>query len=304
LLIFLSETKKIPIVWPVPIETIRSFVFWCLLNEKLKPNTVKSYLSSIRFAHELKNSNPAPFEKDLIIKMALTGAENLNLYHVDNKPVRRSIDINAIYVIGHRISNLDWSKESKQLVWTVSLLAFFSGARMGELLPSCQNYDPFATLCWSNVKFLDNGEIVIFLPSTKTNSSKGEFVDIFPFSDQFCCPVAAFKIWKNLNLQNIMLNKPVFCFKNGNTFTPKKMNEFLGVILKDLCGPNDKISCHSFKSAVPTVLSNYPDKSSLEEIKDWGRWKSDSAKLYMKKESDKRRYLFEKISNILIESTL
>jgi len=165
------------LTWPVQNETLRSFVFWCLSSQNLKPSTVKTYLTAIRVAHELKGFSIKWSEKDTIIKMALSGSENLNLYKVDERPLRRSVSINLLFILGHRISNLDWSKESKQLFWTAALLAFFSGARMGELLPSGANYDPFATLRWSNIKFLDNGEILIFLPSTKTSSSEGEFVD-------------------------------------------------------------------------------------------------------------------------------
>ena len=55
----------------------RSFVLWFINTKKLKPSTVKSYLSSVKLAHTLSNIVCDKFNKDDIIKVALKGAENI-----------------------------------------------------------------------------------------------------------------------------------------------------------------------------------------------------------------------------------
>lgn len=109
---FMESVNKNTSEWPIEIETVRSFVFWCLSAPNLKPCTVKAYLSSIKLAHELKGFSAKHLEKDTIIKMALTGSENLELYKFSSKPAGRSVNINILIILGHRISTLDWNKES------------------------------------------------------------------------------------------------------------------------------------------------------------------------------------------------
>jgi len=285
------------------VEKIRSFVAWCLASEKLKPETVRSYLRSIHLANVFKGFNDYSNTKDDIIEMLLTGAANLSLYSQKATSLnRRSVNIHILLVFGHRLATSDWSPYSKAVVWTAALLAFFTCARMGEILPLNNNYDPFATLCWKQIKFLENNEIVIFLPSTKTNSSSGEFVDVFPFELKECCPVAAIKNLRALAIENgFTEDKPVFNFANSKPLTPQCMNKILKNLLFDIC-QSGTISCHSFRSAVPTVIANFPDKSYVKDINEWGRWNSDCSKIYMKTECNKRRYLFGKISKIILHS--
>jgi len=223
---FLSFIEKFEstLVWPVQTCTVRNFALWCLTTDRLKPETVKIYIQSVQLAHTLKGVPCSKFMEDNLLKMLLTGACNLDLYKPEPlSSSRRSVNLNLLSVLGHRIAQENWSLESKQIVWAAALVAFFTCSRMGEILPSEQNYDPFATLCWSNVKFTENNEILIFLPSTKTNCSKGEFVDLFPFEIDSCCPVAAIKKLHEIakNSPNYVI-KPVFSFSNGKMFTTKK----------------------------------------------------------------------------------
>jgi hypothetical protein len=62
--------------WPLSRETLQAFVGYCLIEKKLKPTSVKTYLSSIVKLHKLKGY--PDFElKDGTITALLRGAANL-----------------------------------------------------------------------------------------------------------------------------------------------------------------------------------------------------------------------------------
>ena len=83
---------------------------------------------------------------------------------------------------------------------------------------------------------------------------------------------------------------PVFGFKNGKLLTKTVLNNLLGSLLKDFTDENHRISGHSFRSAIPSLLESHPDKSRVDEIREWGGYSH-----YTKREKDRRRILFIKI---------
>jgi len=292
------------ISWPISIKTVRAFVIWLLAVEKLKPETVKSYLSGLAMASTLANGEKVNFLADKIVNLCITGAGNSEIYTQCRQNSRRSLSLDALKVLGHRIAISNWSLDSKIVIWAACTVAFFSCARMGELLPkSNKNIDFLTTLCWKNVKFYESGEILFFLPTTKTSKTKGCFIDIFPFIVKSCCPSKA--MFDLLACSNHAKNpdSPVFRFASGKFLTTAHLNSILKELMSDIFIPGkDDISCHSFRSAIPTIIANYPGNSDISDIKEWGHWSSDSYKIYTKLEKEKRRALFEKLSKIIVLS--
>ena len=62
------------------------------------------------------------------------------------------------------------------------------------------------------------------------------------------------------------------------------------------------ISCHSFRAGIPSVLSLFPDLVSDDEIKGWGRWRSDSYQRYCRMQLGQKRTIFDKIAVVLNKS--
>jgi integrase len=288
--------------WPLSIETMRKFTVWCLTVRKVSSGTVKSYFTSINLAHSFKNLKCTNFSEDKIINLALAGAKNLCDIEGIKKNVRRSMNIPTLLIISHRIATSDWDILSKQLFWAVCTLAFYTSVRLGEILSKCvDSFDKKSTLCWNNVKFLDRNEVLLFIPSTKTSKCKGEFLDVFPTSDS-TCPVNALRRLMAIQLEkNVFdMNKPVFIFSSGKCLTTRQLNQVLKDMLSDLYEPGlNQISCHSFRSALPTFLNTKPNLFTKVEIQQQGRWKSDSYQLYLKLHRDSRRELFNKIRTAL-----
>ena len=78
------------------------------------------------------------------------------------------------------------------------------------------------------------------------------------------------------------------------------LNNLLESLLKDFTDENHKISGHSFRSAIPSLLESHPDRNRVDEIKEWGGWVSDSYSHYTKRENDRRMFLFSKVVDCML----
>ena len=188
--------------WPITLEKARAFTTWALAIKHLKSSTVKTYLSSMNVAHELGNFEHKNFNSDKCIKLALKGAENIAKLSNLPKPTRLAMNIHLLDILGHRIHEQTWSDFSKQVMWTVYTVCFYSSCRMGELTCNTErNYDKNTTLLWGNIKFLENKECIMFIPFTKTAGFDGCLVDIFPIKDDKKCPASAIVKLKNMSIE-------------------------------------------------------------------------------------------------------
>ena len=297
--------SKIKPDWPVTICNARNFTVWALQVKKLKPSTVKSYLSSMKLAHSLKNLQCNDFVKDDIIKMALKGAENLNMLDESTTVNRAPMTMSLLQILGHRLTETNWVVFSKQVIWTVFLVSFFSSCRMGELVSETENtFDQKTTVLWKHITFFDD-HACIFVPYTKTKGLLGHVLEIFSFPIKNCCPFSALKKLKLLATENNVYNTetPVFSLLSGKLVTKSKLNNILKDIFSDLCDGNfAKITGHSFRAAIPSLLSSHPDKNFVSDILDWGEWSSPAFGLYTKFDHNRRKILFKKITGLLCES--
>ena len=169
---------------------------------------------------------------------------------------------------------------------------------MGEILSLVEkNFDPKTSLLWENVKFLENKEILLYIQYSKTTGFSGKFIDIYPIQNSKLCPASALiRLKKMAEKEGVYeKGKPVFTFKSGKFLTKEKLNFWLSKLLSDFSDENFKITGHSFRAAIPSLLAAHPDISSVKEIKEWGGWSSDSYGLYTKSKRDERKTLFDKI---------
>jgi len=289
--------------WPLDICIVRAFAVWALSERNLKFSTVKSYISSLETGHTIRNLNSPNFSKDKILNMIFKGAEN----NPSSAPhCKNSVNPAMLALLGHYVAKSEWSNYSKQLFWSLFLLAFYTSCRMGELVSSAENaFDKLTTLTWKNISFEpENKGARIFLPYTKTAKFSGETVDIFLFKMANFCPVTNLVKLRDMqiNLSFFDMQRPVFTFSSGYFVTTKKVNtvlkEFTSTMLNnlDIC-----ITGHSFRSSIPTLIASLPNCDKNQSIKEWGRWSSDSYKQYSKNARNEREVLFNLISPVLIE---
>jgi hypothetical protein len=291
------------ISWPLSPAIVCGFAAWALSDKDLKPSTVRSYISSIAAVHELRGLNSAPCS-DPLVKRVLKGAENLSFYKSISSDSRKVMTLPLLKLLGHEISKTSWTSDSKQVFWSACVTAFFGSFRFGELLsPTEWGFNKDETLLWSDVK-LSSESVLIHVKVSKSRGVQGEYIDLFPFPGHNCCPVKSLLLLRKTCLSRCnvtnFISQPVFAFSSGKLLTSRKLNEMLEILLKPHLGQQAAlIQGHSFRAALPSAMANNPDMAGVEDIKSWGRWSSDSFKLYTRLKLNQKRNIFDKITSIL-----
>jgi hypothetical protein len=292
--LFASE-KGAFLEWPLSDVTVQQYIVWATVTKKLKPSTVKAYLCILGQFHKLRNLDSSSCN-NTITKSMLKGAENLALYNDIVKQSRKVMTFHLLKVLGHQLASSDWLKEDKQVLWTAFLVAFFGSFRFGEILSDCEiGFNPNETLLWKDIIF-KNDSVLLVVKFPKARSKSSETVDLFEFSNSKYCPVAALRRLKFLKGKNCQNDVPVFQFCDMQCLTPKKLNIFLREFLHPVIGEKSQdYSGHSFRAALPSVLANNPSLASDSDIRMWGRWNSESYKVYTRLSPHKRKDIFNKI---------
>jgi hypothetical protein len=288
--------------WPVKIETIRSFALWCVKYKNLKVGTVKAYISSIVLAHDLQGLHCDDFNKDRILNLMLNGAENLQMSEISNCNNRRVATLDTLLIIGHRIAVSNWTESSKIALWSLCTTAFFTSARLGELLCKSENFfDKNSDLLWKDVKF-NTSHILIHVKNPKVKSKNSSFLDIFKFKNDKCCPVLALTALKSFQEKENLFdaNLPVFRFGNGKNVTQSVVNKTLRLLLSDLYqhGENS-LTGHSFRGGIPSKLVEKNVMQGSLAAADWGRWGSKSYENYCRLKTGHKSSLYDIISSVL-----
>jgi len=258
--------------WPLSREVWRSFIVWCHYEKKLSPNSIRTYLSALKFVHTLRGFSCSHLDEDKLSKLLLNGAEHLGTNFSNHHNTRRAMTLPLLLTLGRRIAATSWPALDKQVVWAAATTGFF-------------------------------GTLLLHLKNPKSGFPGGEKVDLFEFPGYDCCPVQALR---NLRAKQIEAgftaeNLPVFRFSSGKNLTCSIMNKTLADLLPDFHVPGrDTISCHSFRAGIPSVLAMFPDLVTSDQIKGWGRWQSDCYQLYTRLSLLEKESIFEKIKSALI----
>jgi hypothetical protein len=296
---YIGEKFKLP----VSMEAIRSYVQFCLSVKKLKPTSVKTYLTSIAHVHKMRGYLGYEIKDEIVTRLLRGGDHLLMSEPAGHLNKRRVMTMPLLRHLGHRLSVSGWSEFSKQVIWTACTMAFFTSARMGELLaPAEAGFDPDSTLMWNCIKQRPDNSFLVHLRMPKSAAPQGDFLDLFEFGSYGCCPVAALKKLIRLNEHLGRLNSglPVFTFESRKFLTVQGLNELLKQLLSDVIDPErDSITCHSFRAAVPSALMRHPSLATSDDVKGWGRWSSEAYQRYTRLKTDQKRGIFEKIMSVM-----
>jgi hypothetical protein len=170
----------------------RGFVTWCITDRKLSTYTAKAYINVMVTAHSIAGLKNVAVKLSRLIHLILTGGSNMEKLSNRISNTRRSMSLTVLKTFGHRVATRDWSPGTKQVVWAAVTTAFFTLARMGELLsPEESSFDPNTTLLWDQVLFQRDGRITLHISLPKIASKEVDFLDFYPFTEKICCPVLA-----------------------------------------------------------------------------------------------------------------
>ena len=109
-----DSTSSSSHLWPLSSETLQSYTSWAFTAKNLKSSTVKSYLSSLKCIHSLKNLSTQSFDS-YVIKTMIRGKENMEIYSGESKTARKVMTLDLLKLLGHEISKINWSQDSKQV---------------------------------------------------------------------------------------------------------------------------------------------------------------------------------------------
>ena len=291
--------------WPLSKETLRGYVVYLITVRRLKMTSARAYLSSLACLHRLKGFPNHQMDDD-VVRTIMRGAENLQMITPSNRENRRRVmTVPMLRHLGHRLAGSGWEKSAIQTIWSASLTAFFGTARMGELLSPAESwFDTTSTLTWACVQYRkETDSFMLHIRLAKMRSPQGEFIDLFPFKKiKGLCPVAALK--KQWRYQKTLgkggHEDPVFTYPSGNFVTKEAFNKALRILLKDVVDfEEDTISCHSFRAGLPSLISQYPELMSLEDIKNWGRWSGEAYAKYTRLGDVQKKKLFGMIADVI-----
>jgi hypothetical protein len=284
---------------PYSVAMLCKYVSWALTQESLKPSTVRSYLSAIKTTHKLRNMDCDT--SNYLIQSLLKGAENLSLYSQIVAGSRKVMTLQLLKLLGHQLTLTDWTTNSKKVIWAACVLAFFGSFRFGEILAKeTDKFNPMETLLWSDVNFTSEKSVIIRVKLDKNRTPQGSYIDLFEFKGHNCCPIT---VLKGLKMDAISECNPVFQFKNGKLLNSKTLNSCIKDLLQPIIGEHAQlISGHSFRAALPSAMANDPIATKDTDIKQWGRWSSDSYLLYTRLKLKQKETLFKKIVDVLNKS--
>ena len=278
-------------------KTGTKFVEWLILSKKLKISSIESYLSSVATILKLKGLNFDIFNS-FIANTVLKGGKILELKNFNFKPSRKVKTLDILKIIGHEIVNSNWSNDSKRIFWTACSTMFFGSFRISELLSiSDSSFDPLSCLLWKDVKFKKDS-IIVHVKIPKSRNRQGDFIDLFKFVENSCCPVRALIGLKNHSALSSFPDQPVFSFDSGKLLTPSKFNDTIRSLLRPHLGNiAEEYSSHSFRAAISSALAKLPNLATEDEIKCWGRWESNAFKRYTRLRLDQRLAIHKKCDN-------
>ena len=284
-----QETLGRDMSLPLSDQDVLCFVAFMAEREVLD-STISSYLSAIRFAmlsvgHECNNLRTP------VVNQVLKGIKNLRRdpQVMVQKKARRAMTVDHLKLLGHALAMSDWSNYTKSLVWAGSMVAFWSSARIGELMgPLASAFDPKSTLLGSDV-WVGDDMVKLWVRSPKISSPTGDVLEVFKVPNLSIDTVTAVKYFIHLrsrahqNEQNL----PFFIEEDGKFFTKQKFNRMLHTLLDPFIkDERDSLSGHSFRGGLATLMKAAGFAKS--DIQAWGRWNSEAYMRYCKGKRPKK----------------
>ncbi len=255
-----------------------------LADEGLAPQTIKTYLASVRNA-QLALGLPDPRERSSlpILKRVQAGISRLRLLKGPPSRVRLPITIGILRAIK---SHLETSAYTDTAVfWAIASSAFFGFFRLGELvLQAGAQWDKQCHLSWGDVAVDSHTSpsIVQFhLKQSKCDQfGRGANV-VLGTTGSSICPVRAIVAYIP---QRDTCPGPFFLRNDSSPVTKQWFVERLRSVLEAVGLPQSSYAGHSFRIGAATTAALAGLEDSL--IQKMGRWNSSAFLVYIKTPPD------------------
>ena len=249
-----QKELEIKFSFPMSSNQVLVFLAW-LIRRNLKASTMNSYISALRTIHLSKGLDSQALRPPIVAAI-LEGRAHIDTMRMrlENKAPRLPVTPSVLRLLKACLNNWDKDDQTILLVWCVSLICFFGGFRIHEVLCKTeQSFDPCFTLLSKDIKLnkirVQGGIVEVLQVRIKSPKEdrigKDHIIDVYQTKSDLC-PVDAFKNWQK-SMPPHQLGKPAFRLPSGKPLTGRQFNN----ILKSLLEPHldyskGKISSHSF----------------------------------------------------------
>ena len=236
-----------------------------------KPDTAKSYISTIRSVHN-ERGIPSPIFNDPRIDLVIRGGKRT--YGEGAKKVRLPLTATILLRILPQLRPTEQDSNIK----TALCVAFAAFLRCGEFTwDTWSSTQHLSSLARHHVKFNLDNSVTLTLPSSKTDQNRiGVEIQLAPTSSQLCPVTALNELYSSFPRPR---NDPLFSRTHARPFTRQFVIQTIHRLLLQAGIPTRGFSGHSLrKGAAVTAAAN---GMSRDEIKLLGRWKSDAVDVYI-----------------------
>lgn len=281
-------------IWPWNQLLQIKFSNFLLKKNKISNSSLISYFSAISFFNSFLGFIDKPISK--AVRLYLRGWENSNLKKP--KQICNPISFKLLKKIRSKIKNSFHSKTKFLVMWSLCCLGFFGSLRISEFVPRSEFFsDKTSDLLWSDISFKkDYMDVKIKHPKTKP--ADPIIITFFPFPIKKFCPITAIKNLKKhiLKKKKWPMNEAIARVKKNKFISNRKFTKIIKFLLRKEKG---NFSARSFRAGIPSELERFPELFNDLHSKNWGRWKSNSYKLYMKQDLTQKKWIFEQLIKIL-----
>ena len=283
-----------------PLESEIAYFVSYLIQKGLSKPTIMNYMSGLRFIMMSRGSH-SPTPASPLTSQLLSGMVNIKKDAVKEatKCRRRPITLNMLILLRHAIAtHPTWTPYQKSLRWSVILLGFWGSFRMGELV--CKEkfkYHESTALLPTDIQF-QTDSVSIWVRSPKIWSEGGDVIEVWSVTENpDLDPVAALSCFMKLrhSTHGEANLAPLFLHEDGSLYHHTELNKDLKNMLDQFPALSSSTrecwSAHSFRAGLATLLSNLGFRD--EQIKSWGRWRSNAYRAYAQDQARRRETRME-----------
>ena len=251
---------------PISEENVVRFIAY-LFHEGYAAASISQKTAALGFQHKIVGAvDPCSSQ---IVKQALTGVKNLRPPTFTRLPISIDILHRLVQKTDHILEDQFLAHAFKAMM----VVAFYALLRVGEMTmsPKVANH----CLLFSDVLVMKNAVHITFR-TYKHCQGKSTTRVVFSVPNSSTCPVK--RLVEYIHHRGNR-HGPLFVKRNGKAFSRAEFLSLLGKVMKasgiSQCGYNT----HSFRigGATYMALQGY----SSEQIRNFGRWKSDAYKRYI-----------------------
>ena len=289
-----EKATGVTMEFPLSLKSMLAYVAYLLGpksegGRELKGVSVDKYLSALRIVH-MKKGHFEPWLRPEIISLIIRGAKQRDQVakRLSGKVSKHAMTPELMWKLKLQLNKAKLPISRKRIIWATATLAFAGSLRVHEILSREQTkFDPSTVMMEGAIKLkrikMEGREVDIlslYIAHPKEEKlSAGVVIDLFPSND-FMCPVNAYRNWQVDKGVRLVAGKPLFRLGDGRNYTGKLFNsDIRNLMCRILDYESTPITAHSFRRGLATFMAKqgYSD----HDIMTIGRWKSQAFKAYI-----------------------